>query len=308
MFKVLIFNPNHADLENLKSTAFSKFHCQGVLENQLDETDVDDILAEESYCGGDVPEHVLQKLESVSAPRPIYYFDDQSDATLFSRWAKETFQLESAIEEEEARDWNQEWKKHFAPIKLGQNFWIVPSWEKPPSEGQHIMINPGQGFGTGSHPTTSGCLEALLQYQNALRLQSNSTLDFGCGSGILGIAFLKLINGAVDFCDIDQNALDNCLENISLNNLNANSYRLITRKNFQPKLYDLIFANILLNVLIEESATIQRCLKSGGLLFFSGILDDQIDDLLVHYRTILPFTEELRLVRDKWITLVLRRL
>ncbi|MBI2521518.1 MAG: 50S ribosomal protein L11 methyltransferase [Bdellovibrio sp.] len=308
MFNVLIFNPENTLLERLNNVAVSKFHCHGILENQLEEVEVDNILAEESYCGGDVPDHVLKKLESLSISNPIYYFESQSDAVKFSNWARETFLLKCTIDEEEYRDWNQEWKKHYQPILLGQNFWIVPSWQKAPEGNHHIMINPGQGFGTGSHPTTCGCLEALLHYQELLRSQSNSVLDFGCGSGILGISFLKLMNGNVDFCDIDQNALDNCLENIKLNNLDPLNYSLTKRQNFAPRPYNIIFANILLNVLLEESATIQSCLTIGGLLFLSGILDDQVEELLEHYQKLFSFKEEMRLGREKWITLVLRRL
>ena len=308
MFKVHVFNPGHPLLEKLCAMAFSNFHCHAVMENQLEEIDVDTILAEDSYCGGDVPEHVLQKLDDAATPNPAYYFADQSDAAQFSNWAKETFHLKSTIVEEPIKDWNQEWKKHYAPILLGRNFWIVPAWEKPPLNDQYIMINPGQGFGTGSHPTTNGCLEALLHYQTLLKSQQNTTLDFGCGSGILGIAFLKLINGTVDFCDIDQNALDNCYDNIKINNLDTTSYTLITRQDFRPRSYSVIFANILLNILIEESDIIRSALKTDGLLILSGILDGQIDELLDHYHAVFPFKEELRLMREKWVTLVLRRL
>ncbi len=308
MFKVIIHNLESILPEELKEGAFAQFACQGILENQLEEEAVDALLAEESFCGGEVPLHVLQKLENVAAPNPTYFFESHAQAVLFADWAKNNFHLESSVVEEPEKDWNAEWKKHYAPILVGKDFWIIPSWAEVQPDTKHIKINPGQGFGTGSHATTSGCLEALLHFQEQLKNPVASALDFGCGSGILGIAYLELIQGPVDFCDVDKDALENCKENIELNDLNLSEHRIILRNKFKPKHYDVIFANILLNILIEESETIKSCLKPGGLIFFSGILEDQVEELVAHYQSKFSFKEELRLKREQWMTLVLRRL
>jgi ribosomal protein L11 methyltransferase len=114
---------------------------------------------------------------------------------------------------------------------------------------------------------------------------SDTCLDFGCGSGILGIAAMKTKKMRTHFCDIDRSALENCTQNLVLNfsGQNLEGTELIIRERYVPKKYDLVFANILEHVLISEKPTIMDSIKSGGYLIVSGILNHQVDTIIKAY-------------------------
>ncbi|MCP1366902.1 50S ribosomal protein L11 methyltransferase, partial [Halomonas sp. BBD48] len=91
------------------------------------------------------------------------------------------------------RDWEREWMDGFSPLRMGKRLWIVPSWhEAPDPNGVNLLLDPGLAFGTGTHPTTALCLEWLDALADEGQLDGQTILDFGCGSGILAIAALKL--------------------------------------------------------------------------------------------------------------------
>jgi len=141
------------------------------------------------------------------------------------------------------------------------------------------------GFGTGDHATTFLCLrhmEDLIQAGSTFK----SCLDFGCGSGILGIAAIKRSGAEVDFCDIDKNALNNCLQNLLLNfkERDLSGSGLISRDKFEKeKKYELVFANILEGILIQEKDIILGSLAQTGSLIISGILNNQVDSIINTY-------------------------
>ena len=144
------------------------------------------------------------------------------------------------------------------------------------------------GFGTGEHETTFLCLK---HFEDLLEKGQTFTncLDFGCGSGILGIAAIKRDESLVDFCDIDKNALNNCQQNLVLNfegkDLTGNT--LVSREKFKAiKKYDLIFANILENILIEEKDLLLESLSDKGILIVSGILTNQIETIKKEYSSL----------------------
>ena len=146
-----------------------------------------------------------------------------------------------------------------------------------------IFIYPGQGFGTGTHETTYLCLK-LLDELIGSKETFKRCLDFGCGSGILGISAMAICPLEVDFCDIDLNALNNCQQNLDLNfesSFYKEKIKLIERSHFELKEeYDLVYANILENVLFLEGDLLIKSLKRKGKLILSGILLEQEENIL----------------------------
>lgn len=250
-----------------------------------------------------------EKLESTIEMLAIFFFEDdfeskKDDALKILDKNKISYRLLKKPVE----DWNQEWKKHYRPIELNNNFHIIPSHlmgqEKKESE---IYIIPGQGFGTGEHSTTFLCLNLFLDILNDLK--GKDCLDFGCGSGILGIGVIKWAQMHCDFMDLDPRALDNCVENLVLNfeDQNLGDTRVVSRDRFQiEKQYDLVFANILEHVLISERENIDECVKPGGELILSGILVEQIENIKNKYNEI-GYTLESEATKDEWAALRMKK-
>jgi ribosomal protein L11 methyltransferase len=269
--------------------AIHQCNSTGIQNFSLDESMVDSILGDRSYSGADLPIEVIEEVEAIteSKENKTYhiYFDTQEDAKCLTDELdkmKIPFELESKV----TQDWNEEWKKNFSPIKFEDEFEIIPAWfeDYNLTTNKHIYIYPGMGFGTGSHETTYLCIKLYLEWKD--KKINNTCMDFGCGSGILGLIY-KIYNPSanIDLYDIDQAALDNCMQNIELNNIESSTIRLLLpeqRNQFLPT-YDLVFANILKNILIEEAKQILKLVNSGGCLIASGLLVGQEHDIISHY-------------------------
>jgi ribosomal protein L11 methyltransferase len=280
---------SEGDYLEINNLAFGSYGCQGVEEFNLNEAAVDEILGKEALLGAEVNEYIINKIEkSVSSGKLLtinYLFLEEADAKSFQDYLeglknKPTCDLKRKIYE----DWNLEWKKHYKRIDISPRLKIVPQWEGKENLDGEILINPGMGFGTGSHETTYLCLKFLDELSNAPK----KCLDMGCGSGILGIAAIKLFNSKVDFVDVSKEALANCYENLLLNfkeeSLEGSS--IILRERFSSKReYDLIFANILEVILLSEKDFILSCLIPKGKLIISGLLNEQRDDFLVKFNS-----------------------
>ena len=161
------------------------------------------------------------------------------------------------------------------------------------------------GFGTGNHETTFLCLK-LYEKVRALK-KVNTVLDFGCGSGILGIAAIKKDLASIDFVDIDADALDNCLQNLNFNNYESYStnHGLMLRNRFkEEKEYDLVFANILENVLELEHDLLVNTTKSDGMLIISGLLIGQEENIVNQYR---EFQLVEMLTKGDWVALLFKK-
>ncbi len=176
-------------------------------------------------------------------------------------------------------DWSHSWKKYFKNIEVGQSLLIRPSWSKRLARrGQALVVlDPGLSFGTGQHPTTSFCLGQLV----AARLKSvqQSALDVGCGSGILSIAAVKLGYQPVRAFDFDPVAVRVAQANARRNRVHD---RLVISRGDLTKIskqsrvrYDVVCANLIDDLLVEEAVKILNRLKPGGLLVLAGILKDQ---------------------------------
>ncbi len=180
------------------------------------------------------------------------------------------------IEQLEDKDWEREWMENFHPMQFGERLWICPSWRPVPDENAvNVMLDPGLAFGTGTHPTTALCLEWL----DSQDLTGKTVVDFGCGSGILAIAALKLGAERVVGVDIDPQAILASRDNAQRNGV-ADKIELYLPDDQPDDLKaDIVVANILAAPLRELSGLIVSFLKPEGKLALSGILEDQAQEL-----------------------------
>jgi ribosomal protein L11 methyltransferase len=171
----------------------------------------------------------------------------------------------------EDKEWEREWMDNFHPTQFGERLWICPSWRDVPDQtAVNVMLDPGLAFGTGTHPTTALCLRWL----DGLDLTGKTVVDFGCGSGILAIAALKLGAKRVIGIDIDPQALLASKDNAERNGV-ADDIEVYLPQN-QPELHaDIVVANILSGPLRELQDIITAYCKPDGLLAMSGILGNQ---------------------------------
>jgi ribosomal protein L11 methyltransferase len=172
-------------------------------------------------------------------------------------------------------DWVRETQSQFAPTRISERLWIVPSWHQPPDESAVVVrLDPGIAFGTGTHPTTRLCLAWLEETLP----RGASVLDYGCGSGILAIAAAKLGAGAVVGVDIDPQALEAARSNSQLNGVNA-SYTDSHGLSQSATTFGVVLANILSNPLKLLAPALVARVAPGGFLVLSGILERQCGEV-----------------------------
>jgi len=281
-------NNSEWDQGGLDIVAFQEFESQGKLEYSLDEARVDEILGEKAYCGGDLPEDVFDDLENelMEEDKGSYYWLEEKKAQAFFEYC-EKVGLVCELKSIENQDWNEKWRESFKEIIISENLKVTHSWEKVEDNTKEVFIYPGMGFGTGNHETTYLCLKLFEEIVSELPTETRC-LDFGCGSGILGIAAIKKLKSSVDFVDIDVDALDNCLLNLQLNEFESyNPYHeLVLRDRYTEKsgAFPIVFANILENVLLLEKEIIVNSTATGGYLIISGLLKGQEKNILEAYK------------------------
>lgn len=179
------------------------------------------------------------------------------------------------------RDWEREWMDGFEPLRMGERLWIVPSWHAAPDpQAVNLLLDPGLAFGTGTHPTTALCLGWL----DAQHLDQRQILDYGCGSGILAIAALKLGADTAVGVDIDPQALQASRDNAERNGIDESRLILDYPERLGQGRFDVVVANILAGPLIELAAAIAGRVAPGGRLALSGILAAQAESVLDAYR------------------------
>ena len=202
----------------------------------------------------------------------------------------------------EDKDWEREWMTHYHPMQFGQNFWVCPSWiEVPDAKAVNLMLDPGLAFGTGTHPTTALCLEWLASEP----LNDRSVIDYGCGSGILGIAAILLGACNVSGVDIDPQALTATQDNLVRNGLDKERLPVFFPESFEPEPVDLVIANILAGPLKELAPTLAELVKSEGQLILSGLLIEQADVLISTYSE--WFDMEPPSTKEEWVRLTGRK-
>lgn len=179
------------------------------------------------------------------------------------------------------QDWVRLTQSQFDPIRIGNAIWVVPSWHDAPDPDAVVLeLDPGLAFGTGSHPTTRLCMEWLERHLPT----GASVLDYGCGSGILGILAAKLGSTAVVGVDIDPQALESARHNAERNHcvLDLHSAESFTRV-APGAVYDVVVANILAGPLQSLVPVLTGRIAAGGWLVLSGILAEQADDVISAY-------------------------
>ncbi|WP_456436328.1 50S ribosomal protein L11 methyltransferase [Thermovibrio ammonificans] len=251
-----------------------------------------DLATSELFEAGALGVEIVSEGETVTFKA---YFKEGSLPERLKPYLKSVFPLEE-------RDWNSEWKKHYAPVNVGSGIWVVPSWMKgefkEPEGSLVIYIRPGRGFGTGTHETT----KLAMRFIKKLLKEGDSFLDVGCGSGILSILAAKLGASEVVGCDIQPNLQEEIEENQRLNGVEftfvEGSVNAVNGK------FDLVVANIekhhlepLLPLLAE---------KFKGTLILSGILTSQRDQFVKTLEKLgLRVVEEAK--EGEWCAFVARK-
>jgi ribosomal protein L11 methyltransferase len=207
-------------------------------------------------------------------------------------------------------DWADYWKQYFKPFSVGETLLIKPSWEETPKTARKIVeIDPGSSFGTGQHASTKLCLELYERYRN--KNGQDSVLDLGTGSGILSAAAAVLGVSYIKAVDIDENAARTAGENIGNNAPNTTFEtacgNLITDENFAKSLtdrkYNIIFANIVADVLIAMSPLFINYLEKGGVIIMSGIISERAVEV-INAMTEQGFALKERKEENDWAALV----
>jgi len=218
-------------------------------------------------------------------------------------------------------NWVEAWKQHYQPVPIGERLIIVPAWLESPDESRiPIRIDPGMAFGTGTHPTTQLCLEILDDYLGGqteffekTRFVGNNVLDIGCGSGILSIAALKLGAARAFGVDVEPDALPAVQKNAGTNGVAdkleivLGSLDEIKAGVFEVQQAHLVLANILAPILKRLlDAGMGDLIAPGGVLVLSGILEEQISEMLTKINE-----QGLRVIEqrqiDDWIAVVVQK-
>ena len=211
-------------------------------------------------------------------------------------------QANQRIEILEDKDWEREWMQHYHPMPFGRRLWVCPSWLEPPEpDAVNLLLDPGLAFGTGTHPTTALCLAEL----DGMALEEACVVDYGCGSGILAVAALKLGAGSALGVDNDPQALVATRDNAIRNSIATDALETALPGDFDKGAWrgraDVVIANILAGPLVELSGTLLDFLKPGGTLLLSGLLQNQASTLCSSYRDHIEL--QVASERDGWVCL-----
>jgi ribosomal protein L11 methyltransferase len=201
------------------------------------------------------------------------------------------------IEILEDRDWIREWMDSYHPIQCGERLWICPSWREPVDPNAvNLLLDPGLAFGTGTHPTTWLCMQWLDQQD----LSGLTVIDYGCGSGILGIAALLLGADKVIAVDNDPQALLATRDNARRNNIDDARIECFLPQHMPAGLRgDMVVANILAGPLTSLAPNLAATLDAGAAICLSGILQSQADELMACYQH--WFSQLTLTTKEEWV-------
>jgi ribosomal protein L11 methyltransferase len=218
-------------------------------------------------------------------------------------------ELDFATETIVDQNWGEEWKKYFKPLRVSKNIVIKPTWERYAPAGRDIVIeiDPGMAFGTGQHPSTRMCLEALEDIILKDRTIKNwRVLDVGTGTGILGIACAKLGADKVVCVDIDKKAAEIARENVAVNHV-EDRIQIINRDvTTIREPFDLIVANLTVQILLRLRTHLMSLIENAGYLVISGIIDQHKSDIESHFSTDI-FTLHHIITEKEWVCYVLQK-
>lgn len=187
-----------------------------------------------------------------------------------------------AVERLQNQAWERAWMDRFQPMRFGDRLWIYPRHIQPPDDHcVHVRLDPGLAFGTGTHPTTSLCLQWLDRHGDGLN--GKTVFDYGCGSGVLAIAAARLGADTVYATDIDPQALTATRANADLNGVQQRVRVIEPAALDALPPVDIVLANILSKVLIDRAGELSARVRTGGHLVMSGILEEQACEVRAAY-------------------------
>lgn len=218
-----------------------------------------------------------------------------------------------SLEARTTEDWNAKWKASFQGIDVDPFWMVLPPWRLDeldelkktwPANKRVLWLNPGAGFGTGTHETTQLCLETLGIYSRIHSLKNLEVLDFGSGSGILSIG-AALMGAHVLGVEIDELANDNARENAILNELDTDQISFqVDLPNDDAKKYHVVLANILRPILLEFAQPLVERLQPKGLLVLSGLVGTDLPEVIARYSSLLGGRQPLIREKGDWRALV----
>lgn len=229
---------------------------------------------------------------------------DQLCSAIKDAWHQQTQQSLPEIDVTlvEDKDWERAWMDDFKPLQFGERLWIVPSWhEAPDPAAANLLLDPGLAFGTGTHPTTALCLEWL----DGQDVAGQQVIDYGCGSGILGLAALLLGADHVIGVDTDPQALEASRDNARRNGVDDRRLDLYLPADEPDTRADVMLANILAQPLIGLASRLAAKVRPGGHLVLSGILSNQAREVMAAYEPWFIMDEPVQ--REEWVRLTGRR-
>jgi ribosomal protein L11 methyltransferase len=210
----------------------------------------------------------------------------------------EQSQLEHTIEILSDQDWQKKCTDAFPPICFANKLWIAPSWGILPQDNiPRLLLDPGLAFGTGSHPTTALCLEWLAQNIRA----GEQVIDYGCGSGILALAAIKLGAAHCWAVDNDRQAIEATSDNASRNSISSQQLHAVLPEQLPLLQADTLIANILANTLVNLSLHLLSLIKPGGRIVLAGLLEDQIELVKKAYVPRCTFLPPK--IKEEWVIL-----
>lgn len=225
-------------------------------------------------------------------------YESNQEAEIRSFLAEQYPHLQVTYETLEPKEWERECIADIQPMQFGERLWICPSWLTPPNpQAINVQLDPGLAFGTGMHPTTQLCLSWLEQAD----VSQKRLIDYGCGSGILALAALKLGAQHVEAVDLDEQALIATRQNAALNQLSLEELS-VSRPEALSAPADILVANILLTPLLELKNRFLELLHHQGTLLVSGLLKEQEKQLIAAYQD--GFSHQLTKVKQDWVALV----
>ena len=202
------------------------------------------------------------------------------------------------IEILEDKDWEREWMTYYHPMCFGHRLWICPSTQEPPDPAAvNLMLDPGLAFGTGTHPTTSLCLEWLDKSD----VEEKHIIDYGCGSGVLAIAALLLGADTALAVDNDPQALQATHENARRNGIDNTCLQIVSPQHGITEPADIVLANILAGPLMSLAKVMADLTVKGGSLVLSGILVEQVTQIKQAYQQWFDFVQQQE--REEWVRL-----
>ncbi|GGA32544.1 50S ribosomal protein L11 methyltransferase [Psychrobacillus lasiicapitis] len=210
------------------------------------------------------------------------------------------------VQEVDEEDWATAWKKYYHPVKISNRFTIVPTWEdyeRVNTDELIIELDPGMAFGTGTHPTTVMCLQALEKTVQ----KGNSVIDVGTGSGVLSIGAAKLGAATIHALDLDEVAVKSAKENIVLNKVS--DVVQVTHGNLLDNVNekaDIVVANILAEIIMTFTNDAYSIVKDGGLFITSGIIATKKEDVRNSLQQAGFEIEEVMMMED-WVTIISRK-